>query len=107
LNGTLREQVIGRQVPLDLSREIADTRIAPDAKTVLEYGAPLHARAYALVFRVRVEPDAFYAAFYRSRLETNQAGSGTKMLEEALKQATASEFVLFSERAPLATPARK
>jgi cytochrome c554/c'-like protein len=101
LDATRREHVIARQVPLDLSREIADTRIAPDAKAVLEYRAPLHPRASFLVFRVRVEPDAFYAAFYRSLLETNQAGRGGKMLEEALRQATASVFVLYSKRTPL------
>jgi cytochrome c554/c'-like protein len=105
LDGTRREHVIARQVPLDLSREIADTRIEPDEKAVLEYRAPLHARAAALVFQVRVEPDAFYAAFYRSVLDAGQAGNGGKMLDEALRQANDSVFVLYSERAPLGKPA--
>ena len=29
VDGTIKEGIIGRQVPLDLSREIADTRIPP------------------------------------------------------------------------------
>lgn len=107
LDGTAREHVIARQVPLDLSREIADTRIAPGAQAVLDYRAAAHADAAFLVFRVTVEPDAFYAAFYRSLLEANQAGRGEKMLRQALQDATASVFVLYSERVPLNTPPRK
>lgn len=105
LQGTLREQVIARQVPLDLSREIADTRIAPDDQAVLVYRAPLTAGAAFLVFRVRVEPDAFYAAFYRSMLEGNQAGKGEKLIRKALQNATASAFTVYSKRQPLQTPA--
>jgi cytochrome c554/c'-like protein len=104
LEGTLREHVIARQVPLDLSRELADTRIAPGAQAVLDYRAARHADAAFLSFRVTVEPDAFYAAFYRSLLEANQAGAGEALLRQALRDATASVFVLYSERVPLPVP---
>ncbi len=99
--GTSREHVIGRQVSADLSKEIADTRIAPDAQVFFEYSEPLHAEGTALVFVVRVEPDYFYTGLYRSLLRENRAGKGEALIRQALEQSTASAFELFSERRSL------
>jgi len=101
LQGTLQEHVIGWQVSPDLSREIADTRIAPDQQTLFEYRQPLHRNAASLVFRVKVEPDAFYTAFYRDLLQNGQAGRGEPMIRQALKDALAAEFTLYYQREPL------
>ncbi len=101
LPGTLQEHIIGRQVSPDLRTEIADTRIAPDKQTSIDYRAPLHRNAVALVFRVRVEPDAFYTDFYRDLLKGRQAGSGEPLIRQALKDAIASEFILHFHREPL------
>lgn len=98
--GTRREYVIGRQVPLDLSREIADTRLATGAEAALEYAVPRHQRAANLVYRVTVEPDAFYTEFYRSMIATG-AGKGEAMIRQALADSLASHFTLFEERRPL------
>lgn len=100
--GTRREQVIGRQVALDLSREIADTRLAAGAEAALDYAAPRHRRASNLVYRVSVEPDAFYTELYRS-LIANGAGKGEAMIRQALADSLASRFILFEERRPLGT----
>ncbi|OGA47228.1 MAG: hypothetical protein A3F74_16520 [Betaproteobacteria bacterium RIFCSPLOWO2_12_FULL_62_58] len=101
LKGTLREYIIGRQVSLDLSKEIADTRIAPDEQAVFDYRAPLKTGAVALVFRVRVEPDAFYTGFYRSLLEGNQAGKGEHLIKQALENSLASQFAFYTARRTL------
>ncbi len=101
LGGTRREYVIGRQVQLDLSKELADTRIAPDEQAVFDYRAPLKTEAVALVFRVRVEPDAFYTEFYRSLLEGNQAGKGQKLIKQALENSLAPHFTFYTSRQSL------
>jgi hypothetical protein len=101
LKGTLREYVIARQVSLDLTEEIADTRIAPDEYAVFDYRAPLKMEAAALIFRVRVEPDAFYTGFYRSLLEGNQAGKGERLIKQALENSLASQFTFYTARQSL------
>lgn len=101
LQGTLQEYVIARQVSLDLSREIADTRIAPDQQATFAYRAPLETGAVALVFRMRVEPDAFYTDFYRSLLQGNQAGKGQKLIRQALENSLASHFTFYTDRQSL------
>ncbi len=101
LKDTLREYIIARQVSPDLSEEIADTRIAPDKQALLDYRVPLHRDAASLVYRVRVEPDAFYTGFYRSLLSGNQAGRGEQLIRQALKDSTASAFTPYLQRQPL------
>lgn len=101
LPGTLRQYVIGRQVSLDLSEEIADTRIAPDERARFDYQVARHRDATFLIFRIRVEPDAFYTDFYRSLLEGTQAGRGKKLIRNALKNSVASAFTLYLNRQPL------
>ncbi len=101
LPGTLRQHVIARLVELDLSREIADTRLAPDQAASLEYRAPLHPRARSLTYRVRVEPDAFYTKLYESLLESGQAHRGKTMIGAALANSRRAHFTFFEERRPL------
>ncbi len=96
LAGTRQAFIVARQVAPDLSREIADTRIAPGAEARLDYRRPLHARAVRLDSRVRVEPDAFYTDFYRSLL-AGGAGKGDKMIRRALADSLASHFLIFEE----------
>lgn len=96
--GTLLEHVIARQVPLDLSREIADTRIPPDGEARLDYRARLDRRAAALVFRVRVEPDAFYSGFYESILSDGSARKDAAQIRAALEQSRKSGFEVYSKR---------
>jgi len=101
LKDTLREYIIARQVPLDLSEEIADTRIAPDNQALFDYRVPLRTEAVTLVFRVRVEPDAFYTEFYRSLLKEKQAKKGEKLIKQALKNSLASHFTFYTSRQKL------
>jgi hypothetical protein len=101
LPGTRVELVIARQVPLDLSREIADTRIAPDAEARLDYRARLDRRAAAFVFRVRVEPDAFYSAFYESILSDDSTRKDAAQIRAALEHSGKSSFTLYLKREAL------
>lgn len=107
LQGTLQEHIIGWQVSLDLSQEIADTRIAPDQQALFDYRAPLHRNAVSVVLRVRVEPDAFYTGFYRDLLDGKQAGGGARLIKQALKDSLASAFTLYFHREPLPVSAHQ
>ena len=98
LEGTRREYVIARQVSPDLSAEIADTRLAPDQQAALDYRAALHTDAHSFVFRIRVEPDAFYTGLYRSLLEGNAAGKGKGLIQQALEESLASHFTFYTRR---------
>lgn len=97
IDGTRRDYLIARQVPLDLSHEIADTRLAPGAQATLDYALPRQRGATTLVYRVRVEPDAFYTAFFRSLIDVG-AGRGEAMIRRALADSLASPYILFEER---------
>ncbi len=98
LAGTRAARRIGRRIALDLSREIADTRLAPDAAVALDYERRRHPKAAVLVYRVRVEPDAFYAAFYRDALERGTTSAGRNLIGRALAAAEASAYTLFERR---------
>jgi len=100
LSGTLTQYVIGRQVKLDLSEEIADTRLAPDQEAAFHYRRARAPGAKMLVLRVRVRPDEFYSNFYRALLEGG-AGEGEAMLRKALEDSLASAYILHEERWPL------
>jgi len=106
LKGTRVVRALVRQVAPDLSREIADTRLAPDAIAMLDYERTANPKAVYLVYRVRVEPDAFYAAFYRDMLKRGETRAGRKMIEQALVAANASRYVLMERREPLRSKTR-
>ncbi len=101
LPGTLRQHVIARLVEMDLSREISDTRLAPDEEAVLDYRVPFAPGAAQLVYRLRVEPDAFYAEFFRSLLASGEPVRGKAMIHAARVNAQRSAFTFFEERHPL------
>ena len=101
LGGTRRAHRVARQVAQDLSKEIADTRLPPGGEAELAYQLPAHRKAAYLVYRVRVEPDAFYATFYRDALKGGTLRAGRKLIEQALVAANASAYTLFERREPL------
>jgi len=102
LAGTLRQYIIGRQVSLDLTKEYRDTRLAPGQQIHIDYRQPRRPAAAALIFRVRVEPDAFYHRFYQAMLHQGQdlTANGKRLLERALKDSLASAFTVFQQRKP-------
>ncbi len=101
LDGTQSYFVVARRVPLDLSREIFDTRLAPGETALLDYRMVRHPKAVSIVLKIYVEPDKFYEGFYLSRLQSGRTGPGTRMLQQALNQTRLSVFTLYEQRMSL------
>ena len=97
---TEQEGIIGRQVPLDLSREIADTRIPPGGRFVLRYDRGLEGPGLTLRVTVTVYPDHFYTGFFATLLETG-AGAGEAEIRDALEATRRSPFEIFARDVPL------
>lgn len=98
LVGTLRQRMIARQVSADLSKELADTRLAPGATMSLYYRVPLSPSANALIMRVIVEPDHFYTGLYRALQTGKNNARGAALIRTALKNSMRSEYDLYSRR---------
>ena len=98
--GSVEEQVIAREVTLDLSRELRDTRVAPGQSFVLRYRRPLKVPGARLRAVLTVYPDHFYMGFFESVL-TQGAGRGTAQPREALAATRRSAFMVYEEQRPL------
>jgi len=97
---SLEERVIAREVSPDLSRELADTRIAPGKSFVFRYRRPLNASGLRLKVMVTVYPDHFYTGFFESFLNQG-AGKGAAQIREALAATKRSPFVLYEKELSL------
>jgi Cytochrome c554 and c-prime len=97
--GSLRQAVIGREAPLDLSHEVYDTRLPPQASFSMKetWGTLIPGRR--LRARVVVEPDHFYTKFFQA--EIPGAERGRAQLEEALRHTQQSAFTIFSRETSL------
>jgi len=100
IKGSRVEQGIGRDVPLDLSREIADTRIPPGGRFAFTYRRRLDEAAAQLSTKVTMYPDHFYTGFFESLLE-NGAGAGESHIRQALEGTRRSPFVVYERNIPL------
>jgi len=97
LAGTRVERRIGREVTLDLEREVSDTRLAPGERAELVYARALEDGAVAARFSVVVYPDAFYTAFFEALLRQG-AGRGENDVRRALGETRRSAFTVFEAR---------
>lgn len=104
LPATVERHLIARDVSLDLSAERADTRLLPDETRRYAYDQDRAAGAVTLVARVRVEPDAFYAEFYRATLRDPDFIRGREAIQAALRDAERSGYVLYESRQALHRP---
>jgi len=98
---TLQQAMIGREVSLDISQELYDTRIPPGETLAIAYSQSIMNDNMQLHVEVTVYPDHFYSRFYESMLGNGSAGRGTKLIEQALKQSQASSFTLYKKTIPL------
>lgn len=98
--GSLEERAIGREVPLDLSREIADTRIPAGGRFVLAYARRIDRPGCRVRVTVTVYPDHFYTGFFTALLDSG-AGEGEAQIREALEATRRSAFVVFQQEMPL------
>ncbi len=99
VSGSLKEAVIGREIPLDLSREVFDTRIPPEKSFVFTYSRKLDRKGLKLRVRVVVDPDHFYARFFPAIL--GDADKGRAMIQGAAEKARRSAFTIFEQAVPL------
>ena len=98
--GTRVEKLIAREVSLDLSRELFDTRLRPGQSATLAYRPRLDAPGLRAHFSVVVEPDAFYERFFAVLLRQG-TGRGEGQIREALDAARRSPFTVFAQDIPL------
>jgi hypothetical protein len=98
--GSREEQVIAREIELDLSREFSDTRLWPGQRAELRYRRRLDAEGQRVRVSVVVEPDAFYARFFEVLLAQG-AGRGAAQIREALAAARRSPFTVFVQEIAL------
>ena len=92
--GSRREVVIAREVTLDLSREMSDTRLLPGQSARLRYTGGIDRPDRCLRLSVIVEPDAFYIGFFEALLAQG-AGRGEAQIREALDATRRSPFNAF------------
>ena len=92
--GSRREVVIARDVTLDLSRELSDTRLLPGESARLTYTGRIDRPDVRLHLGVIVEPDAFYTGFFEALLAQG-AGRGEAQIREALEASRRSSFTVF------------
>ena len=106
VGGTRQERRIGREVTLDLAREVADTRLAPGDRAELVYVRALEGDATAARLSVLVYPDAFYTGFFEALLRQG-AGRGEDGIRRALDDTRRSAFSVFQADVPAAPLSRR
>ncbi len=92
---TKQQYTISRKVAMNLSKEIADTRLAPDEQVMFNYQAKRHPEALSFILNVQVEPNAFYTKFYQITLKNNSAKKGKELIQQALEQSQKSVFSIY------------
>ncbi len=98
--GSRADKVIAREVALDLSREVFDTRLLPGRSAVLRYRKRVSGPGVSVRFTVIVEPDAFYTRFFETLLQQG-AGRGEAQIRAALEASRRSPFTVFERELPL------
>jgi hypothetical protein len=99
--GSVEERVIAREVTLDLSRELFDTRIPAGGRFTFDYRRRLDRAGLRLRVVVTVLPDHFYTRFFESLLRSRSAGRGTPEIRAALAETRRSAFELYRREIPL------
>jgi propanediol dehydratase small subunit len=92
--GAVANPDFDRQVPLDLSREISDTRIPPGGRFTLKYAGRLETAGLKLRVTVTVLPDEFYTRFFEALLAAG-SGEGEAQIREALEATRRSAYTLY------------
>ena len=100
IEGSRQVKIVGRQVALDLSREIFDTRLQPGQSAVLTFRVKVPAPGIRARLAVVVEPEAFYVGFFETLLRQG-AGRGESDIKKALDAARRSPFTVFEREIPL------
>ncbi|MGH7410311.1 MAG: multiheme c-type cytochrome, partial [Candidatus Methylomirabilis sp.] len=97
VGGSLEEARIGREVTLDLSRELFDTRIPPGGTHAVRYDMTIDRPGLMLKASVVVAPDDFYVKFFEAIVPKAKTKKARSLLQQALDDASKSYYVLFEE----------
>ena len=92
---TVKEEIVGRQVTLNLDREIADTRIPPRGRHTFNYSGTIDRTGLKLHAVVIIYPDDFYARFYEARLSGQLSTTERRRFSQALHDTRTSVYKLF------------
>lgn len=106
IEDTKLEAAIGREVSMDLSEELYDTRIPPHETLTIVYSQPLSRDSVGFKVEVIVEPDHFYERFYKSMLSGGLDEKVREMMEEALLNTQKSVFSIFEKEFKLNTDSK-
>jgi hypothetical protein len=93
--GSRQEQVIAREVTVDVAREVFDTRLAPGQRASFTYRGRADRPGLRARLSVVVYPDEFYTRFFETLLEQG-AGQGEAQIREALAATRRSAFTVFA-----------
>lgn len=97
IEDTRLEAGIGREVSMDLTEEIYDTRIPPHETSTIVYSQSLNSEVAAFKVEVIVEPDHFYERFFTSMLSGSVDGESREMMRDALLDTQNSAFSIFEK----------
>ena len=101
VNESVQEERIGREVTLDLTQELFDTRIAPGKSRTVHYVRTIDRAGLTLRTSVVVVPDDFYIQFFEAMLPKARAKESSILLEQAIREGRARSFPLFTENVAL------
>jgi hypothetical protein len=99
--GSSREERIGRDATIDLMEELYDTRIPPGKTHTFRYLGTIDRPGLRLRASVTVAPDDFYVKFFEAILPEAKTRKAREWLQQALREARASSFVLFNDERDL------
>jgi len=97
VENSAHEERIGREVTLDLARELFDTRIAPGESRTVRYVRGVDQAGLTLRASVVVVPDDFYIQFYEATAPKTKTKEAKALLEQAMREGRARSFPLFTE----------
>jgi len=101
LKDSVQEERLGREVTLDLSQELFDTRIPPGESRTVRYVRPISRPGLTLKAAVAVAPDDFYVKFFEAIVPKAKTKKARALLREAMGAARKSSFLLFEEEVVL------
>src|SRR5574341_727030 len=94
---SVKEEIVGRQVTLNLDREIADTRIPPKGAHTFRYAGTIDRSGLRLHAEVVVYPDDFYRQFYEVKLAGKLSTIDRQRLSQALEDTRKAVYKLFEK----------
>lgn len=97
ISGSQQQEAINREVTIDISEEIYDSRIPPKGKHTFRYARSIDREGLSLHAVVTVYPDEFYQRFYEAKLTGRLLPNERKRLTEALEHSRRSEYKLFEK----------